>query len=239
MKIVVIGDIHGRTIWKEIWEKENPDKIIFVGDYLDTKEDINGFKQLQNFKDILDLKRENHDKVVLLFGNHDYHYLKGHDDHYSGYQGFFAIDFQIAVEKAVKEKLVQACHKEGDFLFVHAGLTKTWCNNQGVSTDPDKIVDEVNKLFIENRLAFAFNPYQVIRGAPSNYGDDVEQGPFWVRQESLSTDMANNLTQVVGHTMMDRIDVRSRIIGIDTLWQGKYLTLTKVGESFLPKEARV
>ena len=32
MKIIILGDIHGRTIWKQIIEKENPDKIIFLGD---------------------------------------------------------------------------------------------------------------------------------------------------------------------------------------------------------------
>lgn len=29
-KIVVLGDIHGRTIWKDITAKEHPDQVIFV-----------------------------------------------------------------------------------------------------------------------------------------------------------------------------------------------------------------
>ena len=39
-RYLVIGDIHGRTIWKNIIEEENPDKIIFLGDYVSTHEDI-------------------------------------------------------------------------------------------------------------------------------------------------------------------------------------------------------
>ena len=34
--ILVLGDIHGRTIWKDIIDTENPDLIIFLGDYVTT-----------------------------------------------------------------------------------------------------------------------------------------------------------------------------------------------------------
>ncbi len=38
MKTIVIGDIHGRTSWKDIIEKEQTwDKVIFIGDYFDSK----------------------------------------------------------------------------------------------------------------------------------------------------------------------------------------------------------
>ena len=36
MKYILIGDIHGRTQWKKIVEKEkDADKFIFLGDYFD------------------------------------------------------------------------------------------------------------------------------------------------------------------------------------------------------------
>lgn len=70
MKIVVLGDIHGRLIWSDIIEKENPDKVIFLGDYISTHEDISAEQQLSNLEDILNYKEENPDKVVLLRGNH-------------------------------------------------------------------------------------------------------------------------------------------------------------------------
>ncbi|NBP57427.1 metallophosphoesterase, partial [bacterium] len=36
MKTIFIGDIHGRSIWKEIVEQEKPDRVIFIGDYFDS-----------------------------------------------------------------------------------------------------------------------------------------------------------------------------------------------------------
>lgn len=69
-KILILGDIHGRVIWKEIIEKENPDKIIFLGDYVSThSKNITNEQQISNLKDILDYKKENSNKVVLLRGN--------------------------------------------------------------------------------------------------------------------------------------------------------------------------
>jgi predicted phosphodiesterase len=39
MKLIALGDTHGRSKWKEIVEKENDaDKIIFIGDYFDAKD---------------------------------------------------------------------------------------------------------------------------------------------------------------------------------------------------------
>ena len=70
MKILVLGDIHGRTIWKDIIEKENPDKIIFLGDYVSTHDNISADQQLSNLNNILNYKEESSDKVILLRGNH-------------------------------------------------------------------------------------------------------------------------------------------------------------------------
>ena len=54
-KTVFIGDIHGRSIWKQIVEKENADRVIFIGDYFDSY-DIIAVEQIQNFKDIIEYK---------------------------------------------------------------------------------------------------------------------------------------------------------------------------------------
>lgn len=57
MKTVVIGDIHGRSIWKLIVNIENPDRIIFIGDYFDSF-NIKGEEQLNNFLDIIEYKNQ-------------------------------------------------------------------------------------------------------------------------------------------------------------------------------------
>lgn len=67
------GDIHGRKFWKKPCENIEPyDKVIFLGDYLDPYgfEGISIEECIPNFKEILELKKNNMDKVVLLLGNH-------------------------------------------------------------------------------------------------------------------------------------------------------------------------
>lgn len=71
--ILVCGDIHGRKFWKKPCENIEPyDKVIFLGDYLDPYdfEHISVPQAIVNFEDILELKKNNMDKVVLLLGNH-------------------------------------------------------------------------------------------------------------------------------------------------------------------------
>lgn len=77
MKILVLGDIHGRTIWKDIIEEENPDKVIFLGDYVTTHWPgiITSDQQIEQLYSILDYKDNNPDKVILLRGNHDLQFL--------------------------------------------------------------------------------------------------------------------------------------------------------------------
>lgn len=70
MKTVVLGDIHGRTIWKDIISKENPNRVIFLGDYVSTHEGITSKIQISNLLEILEYKENNPDKVILLRGNH-------------------------------------------------------------------------------------------------------------------------------------------------------------------------
>ncbi len=68
MKLVAIGDIHGRDIWKQIVETEQPNTVVFVGDYFDSF-DIPGKVQIDNFKNIIQWKHDNPQcKVVLLIG---------------------------------------------------------------------------------------------------------------------------------------------------------------------------
>ena len=52
MRTLVLGDIHGKTIWKDIIKKENPDKVIFLGDYVTTHDDISSEKQIANLETV-------------------------------------------------------------------------------------------------------------------------------------------------------------------------------------------
>ena len=51
MKIIAIGDLHGRTLWKYIVSKVDFDVVVFIGDYFDTHENISPVQQIKNFKE--------------------------------------------------------------------------------------------------------------------------------------------------------------------------------------------
>lgn len=77
-KILIIPDVHGRTFWKYAIDNiDKYDKVIFLGDYLDPYfwEVISFDFAISNFKEIIKFKRDNMDKVILLKGNHDWHYI--------------------------------------------------------------------------------------------------------------------------------------------------------------------
>src|SRR3954452_22915827 len=109
MKIVALGDTHGRTIWKHIVERETYDKVVFIGDYFDTHEGVSVAQQKRNFKDIIECKQSDKNKVVLLFGNHDFHYLSAMGTQYSGYNRYHAAEIEELLLAALDNNYLQMC----------------------------------------------------------------------------------------------------------------------------------
>jgi len=225
MKIIALGDTHGRTIWKQIVAKETFDKVVFIGDYFDTHEGIPVAQQKQNFKDIIQYKEANKEKVVLLFGNHDFHYLSKVGERYSGYNHSHAAAIEELLLAALNMNLLQMCFHYQQFLFVHAGITKTWCRNtlgKGHFESGTILEQRINELFCTRPKKFGFTP-----GSKHDmYGDEVEQSPLWVRPDSLFVDRLDNFTQIVGHTVQERLTPFSDVTLIDTLGtSGEYLCI--------------
>jgi len=229
-KIVCIGDIHGKDIWKKIVDKEkDAGLIIFMGDYWDSFT-ISTKDQIKNYKEILEYKKNNLDKVILLIGNHDYHYFRFSGEQCSGYQkdgGF------IDLMNQESSGYLQMCYDHGGYLFTHAGVTKTWCKNNKI--DMDNISKSINNLFKENTLstqkAFKFTP----DSKHDNYGNSITQPPIWVRPESLESDSIEGFVQVVGHTHQKCINIKEKFIYTDTFDNcGEYLIIdngiTMIGE---------
>jgi predicted phosphodiesterase len=212
MRIIALGDTHGRLIWKEIVKKEaDADKIIFIGDYFDTHYDVSGKQQIDNFKEIVEFKKNNIEKVVLLVGNHDFHYMKGIPENYSGYQSIHSLEIGELLEKALREDLLQMCFTHGKYVFTHAGVTKTWAKANDI--DLNNLEGSINDLFKYKPLRFCFT-------SGWNYsqtGDDVTQTPIWVRLGALNYDAIDDIVYVVGHTTHATLNISSIFIAIDTL----------------------
>lgn len=222
MKITTIGDIHGRTSWKKIVDHESDsDFFVFMGDYFDSYENIGGSKELANFLEILKFKNENSDKVILLIGNHDFHYLPGADGPYSRYIWKWQTQIREALEPAIKEGKLQTCFVKESYLFIHAGLTNTWAKANNV--DLDNLEEYLNNYLLHNTSKFVFTPGEVM----NPYGDEPCQGPFWVRPGSLSIDSVPGFRQIVGHTQVEDISLKHpKVILVDALGHAKkYLVI--------------
>ena len=240
MKLVAIGDIHGRDIWKQIVAKEHDaDGFVFVGDYFDSFT-IKGPDQINNFLDIIEFKKQSKVPVTLLIGNHDYHYYPGIEETgTSGYQTLLAPSIKHVVDD--NKQYLQAAYQVGEFVFTHAGLSSEWLDDSVEGWNVTNMVDRVNELLQYQPGLIAYRSFRMINetewyGA-QGYGDETFQGPLWIRPKSLMKanydTLRKKIIQVVGHTPQDNIDIKGKATGgryyfIDTLEynQGQYLIVT-------------
>lgn len=227
MNILVISDVHGRTDWKTIAAREtNAGKIIFLGDYFDSF-DISANNQIANFNEIISFKKANNDKVILLTGNHDLHYLPYYitmNEQYSGFQARHAYTLSDLIQSNIHH--LQMAHQHDSYLFTHAGVTNTWLEHNGFD-DQQALTTFLNELFQHKPAAFRF------RG-DDPYGNSIESSPVWVRPESLMKDAYNKeqLKQVVGHTVFKHISIiEGKYFFVDAQESGEYLTISESGHN--------
>ena len=125
MKILINPDIHGRVFWKySIEHKDEFDKIIFLGDYLDAYSPDLLLKEEDNFKEIIQFKKDNPDKVILLLGNHDCHYINDKIYEASRYNSFKHNSYQKLFLDNID--LFQLIYIYDKYLFSHAGVYQKW-----------------------------------------------------------------------------------------------------------------
>jgi len=129
-KILIIGDVHGRTFWLEACDhKDDFEKIVFLGDYVSPYpyEDISNERAIEIFNEVLDFKKENPEKVVLLLGNHDFSYFNtGICECRTDHRNWGSLNttytsnldlFDIAWETKIGDKR---------YFFSHSGVRKGW-----------------------------------------------------------------------------------------------------------------
>ena len=129
--IAIVGDVHSRPFWKDIISRKDEfEKIIFLGDYLDPYS-FEGFTKEQalvNFKEILEFKKDNLEKVILLQGNHDLSYSISKDccDCRCDYKNYDKIQKLFRDNFDLFKLFYKFKQKDKTFLFSHAGIADLW-----------------------------------------------------------------------------------------------------------------
>lgn len=216
-KILIIPDVHGRDFWRDSVIKtltNTSANIIFLGDYTDpySSEWAPNFDYRQhtidNLKEIIELKRQNPDKITLLLGNHDCGYAIGDTisssrmdrSHRSELKELFRENrelFQIAEE----------CDIAGRHLiFSHAGILKGWARSvwgDEVDDTDFNVVSRLNNAWLDNdwNILDRLGDYDTYRGwSGLQYGSPVWSDiRSWIRVTPEETYGFN----IVGHTQLD------------------------------------
>ena len=211
MKILVIPDIHSRRFWKVPLEKHfnKVDKIVFLGDYCDPYMD-EGIEYewqdtLSNFNEIVELKRQNPDKVVLLLGNHDMHYRNSQFCKYAKSTRYDGIHSHKLNElfNGDNYKLFQLCYCVENngrrIIFTHAGITKFWAEMCGVTYD-ENIQDAINNL---EESAEGIGKLAVIGRERTWFGEKTGS-PIWcdLREFVSNETIDANAFQIFGHSRL-------------------------------------
>lgn len=203
-KTVVIPDVHGRQLWKEVVNKESPNRVIFLGDYFDSF-DIETEDQVRNFLDIIQFKKESGIETEMIIGNHDHHYMVG-DSGIAGFQpvGYYLIQPELRLYKTE----LKAAYRMGNIIFSHAGISPKFLNDvfgkEGWTTE--NMVDLLNDMMFYKPMAFmhcGMNPY----------GDSQNESCIWIRPRSLMMAarpfQKEGIVQIVGHTGLDGVKTKA------------------------------
>jgi hypothetical protein len=239
--ILTIGDIHGRSAWKEIifggqtefffWKQAveedyldhegkykfqiDWDKIIFVGDYVDSF-NVSNTDILENLKDIILFARTYPELVVLLLGNHDIQYIVP-NEWCSGHRPEMSFDLnEIFTKNETLFRIAYLDEIESEYkgktytirtLWTHAGVSYGWYNEliRDLKKPNFKFrsifegfenwkIDQLINMVWDCRISNIYN-VDMISGGGSLYA-----GPLWIRPHILNDMPIDGYDQIVGHT---------------------------------------
>lgn len=127
MKVIVVPDVHSRTFWKDVVNVKC-DKIIFLGDYVDPYPSEDPETLYDNpvdcLEEIIQFKRDNFEKVELLYGNHILHYVLNGFPESSRYNRISSGLYERIIKE--NQNLFTIGYVIDNVIFTHAGITKEW-----------------------------------------------------------------------------------------------------------------
>lgn len=219
MKIITIGDIHGKSYWEIPLLGYDPDtntgskttiedfdKVIFIGDYVDAY-DISNVEMIHNLKKLMELAKKYPDKIIWLLGNHDLQYYFFNSEKYrcTGYRPEIFFDLYDIFNK--NKKLFRVSYQIDNYVWTHAGIHIGWYKQRFEKWLDDVLKENRHHYNLSEQLNMALEVdadvlYDVgyLRGGFQNVG-----GPFWLDKRMSYKKPLKGYHQIVGHTRVDEI----------------------------------
>ncbi len=198
--LLIIPDVHGRDFWRGAVDRLQWSHVLFLGDYTDPypHEGISVEETYENLCDILSFAHGHEEKVTLLVGNHDMHYIsrifadlamgsrycRQMADCYRALFETHASLFSLAFEAEFEG---ERC------LFTHAGVVPEWYQQHS------RLVGELNagnlnRLLENEEGQRALADVGWMRGGPCLAG-----GPLWADCREMEG-LDSGPYQIFGHT---------------------------------------
>ncbi|QHT66408.1 metallophosphoesterase [Rhodocytophaga rosea] len=203
MKIIAIGDIHGKSVWiRASQDNKEADLVIFLGDYVDGS--LSNQEIYDNLHTILEIKKLMPEKVILLIGNHDLQYF-----YYPAYRcSGFRAEAQPALSALFTENkdLFSVAYQYKNYLFTHAGISGRWFETHqekltaaGLTETKEnlaQVLNEINQTLARGML----HRVSMYRG-----GLHASGGITWADKKETMNDPFPGFHQVVGHSRVKEI----------------------------------
>lgn len=228
-KLLAIGDLHGKDVWREL-DPESFDKVVFIGDYVDSFDKSN-MEIIENLNSLIEFKKDNPDNVILLIGNHDLQYFPKYGYPRYGCSGYRPEIYPhllniFSDNRKEFQYSYQICDELNNFLFTHAGVSNKWYKKiflpevEQAFIDIDEnicLADKMNTLFLEHN--------DILTQVGWERGGEHELGsPLWAdRREFTSRGVPlKGFYQIAGHSpvrdfITHSTDTDTRITFIDCL----------------------
>lgn len=210
------GDLHGRIYAfekaAEQFEKEKLDILCLIGDYVDSKY-YTSVEIKHLLEHVIQYKRDNMDRVILLLGNHDWQYMYGVEYRCSGYRPEMKDDLYKLFND--NKELFKVAWRNGDYMATHGGLLSEWVYRYSNRLDyyADKFnIDRVNDIDLllnaisetPDRWILATIP-DIRGGGHSSIG-----GPIWADKSEIQNknkaSCLHKYVHIVGHSRVDKIE---------------------------------
>lgn len=230
IKYLIIPDVHGREFWREpVMETlhDTDAHIVYLGDFHDPypqefDSDDWGYlrRSVDQFKEIIELKKKYPDRITLLIGNHDCGYAIGDDicssrmdrSHRSELENLFRDNknlFQLAEECDIAGRHI---------VFSHAGILKGWADlvwGEDALDPHFNVVDRLNNAWLTDHYGIldALGNYDNYRG----WGGFKYGSPVWsdIRAWLYVTPEETYGFNIVGHTQVERPIILDTIADLD------------------------